>query len=128
MLVMVRLEGVEREQELAALDLGARPLQAFIRVAIPQALPGMIAAAMIAFALSMDEFIMTFLVTGSQTTLPLYIYGSLRFGVSPQLNALASLMLVASLALILVGMLVAFGKQRRHDRAVPIQATTGANK
>jgi spermidine/putrescine transport system permease protein len=112
MLVMVRLEGLDRNQELAALDLGARPWQAFLRVSIPQALPGIVAAAMIAFATSMDEFIMTFLITGSQTTLPLYIYGSLRFGTSPELNALSSLILVASFLLIFTGSLIAGGKQR----------------
>lgn len=112
LLVMVRLEGLDRNQELAALDLGARPWQAFLRVSIPQALPGIVAAAMIAFATSMDEFIMTFLITGSQTTLPLYIYGSLRFGTSPELNALSSLMLAGSFVLIFAGSLIVVGKQR----------------
>ena len=116
-LVSVRLEGLDRNQELAALDLGARPLKAFLHVTLPQALPGIIAAAMIAFAVSMDEFIMTFLITGSQTTLPLYIYGSLRFGVSPELSAVSSLILIASFALIVGGTLIATGRQRSAARA-----------
>lgn len=117
LLVTVRLEGLDRNQELAALDLGARPLRAFFHVTIPQALPGIVAAAMIAFAVSMDEFIMTFLITGSQTTLPLYIYGSLRFGVSPELSAVSSLILLASFVLIVGGTLIAAGRQRSAARA-----------
>lgn len=127
-LVSVRLEGLDRNQELAALDLGARPLKAFLHVTLPQALPGIVAAAMIAFAVSMDEFIMTFLITGSQTTLPLYIYGSLRFGVSPELSAVSSLILIASFALIVGGSLIAIGRQRsasRSDRgALPLPIPT----
>lgn len=125
LLVMVRLEGLDRNQELAALDLGARPWQAFLRIAVPQALPGIIAAAMIAFATSMDEFIMTFLVTGSQTTLPLFIYGSLRFGASPELNALSTMILALSFALIITGTLIVTGRQRRGRRRVGAAVPVG---
>ena len=83
LLVLVRLEGLDRNQEIAAMDLGARPWWAFLTVSVPQALPGILAGVMIAFAISMDEFILTFLVTGSQQTLPLYIFGSLRIRVTP---------------------------------------------
>ena len=82
LLVLVRLEGLDRNQETAAMDLGARPWCAFLTVSVPQALPGILAGVMIAFAISMDEFILTFLVTGSQQTLPLYIFGSLRIRVT----------------------------------------------
>lgn len=112
MLVLVRLEGIDRNQELAAMDLGAKPWRAFLTVSVPQALPGIVAGAMIAFAISLDEFIMTFLITGSQQTLPLYIFGSLRVRVSPELNAVAALMLGASFVLLTLGALVAFGRGR----------------
>ena len=98
LLVLVRLEGLDRNQEIAAMDLGARPWRAFLTVSVPQALPGILAGVMIAFAISMDEFILTFLVTGSQQTLPLYIFGSLRIRVTPELNAISALMLGASFA------------------------------
>lgn len=110
--VLVRLEGLDPNLELAAMDLGARPRQAFLRVSVPQALPGIVAAVLIGFALSMDEFILTFLVTGSQQTLPLYIYSALRFQIRPDLNALSTLMLGASFGLCLLGATVMFGRQR----------------
>jgi ABC-type spermidine/putrescine transport system permease subunit II len=112
LLVMVRLEGFDRSQEQAAMDLGAKPVMAFLRITLPQALPGIIAAAMISFALSMDEFIMTFLVTGSDVTLPLYIFGSIRFEISPALMALAALIIIASFLLIVIGAFVAFGRSK----------------
>jgi membrane-associated protease RseP (regulator of RpoE activity) len=90
LLVLVRLEGLDRNQEIAALDSGARPWRAFLTVSVPQALPGILAGTMFALAISMDEFILTFLVTGSQQTLPLYIFGSLRIRVTHELNAIVA--------------------------------------
>lgn len=112
LLLVVRLEGLDPNIELAAMDLGARPWRTFIRVSLPQALPAILAAAMIAFAISMDEFIMTFLITGNQTTLPLYIWGSIRFTISPELNALSTLMLAFSFILLTVGTLIGIGRTR----------------
>jgi ABC-type spermidine/putrescine transport system permease subunit II len=117
LLLIVRLEGLDPNVELAAMDLGARPWQTFLRISVPQALPAIIAAGMIAFALSMDEFIMTFLITGSQTTLPLYIWGSIRFVITPELNALSTLMLGMSFVLLLGGALIGFGRGRVIRRA-----------
>jgi spermidine/putrescine transport system permease protein len=116
LLILVRLEGLDRNLELAAMDLGARPWQAFLRISVPQAIPGIIAAALIGFVFSMDEFILTFLVTGSQTTLPLYIYGALKFNITPELNALSSLILTGSLLLLVVGFVIASGRSRRRRR------------
>jgi spermidine/putrescine transport system permease protein len=116
LLVLVRLEGLDRNQEIAAMDLGARPWRAFLTVSVPQALPGILAGTMIALAISMDEFILTFLVTGSQQTLPLYIFGSLRIRVTPELNAIAALMLGASFLLLTIGALIAAGRDRLRGR------------
>jgi spermidine/putrescine transport system permease protein len=116
LLVLVRLEGLDRNQEIAAMDLGARPWVAFLTISVPQALPGILAGVMIAFAISMDEFILTFLVTGSQQTLPLYIFGSLRIRVTPELNAISALMLGASFALLTIGALFAIGRERLRGR------------
>jgi spermidine/putrescine transport system permease protein len=113
LLVLVRLQGMDRSQELAAADLGARPTQALLRVVVPQALPAIVGSALIGFAISMDEFILTFLVTGTTATLPLYIYSSLRFVISPELTALSSLMIAASFVLIVAGALIIFGRGRR---------------
>jgi ABC-type spermidine/putrescine transport system permease subunit II len=117
LLVLVRLEGLDRNQESAAMDLGARPWRAFLTVSVPQALPGILAGVMIAFAISMDEFILTFLVTGSQQTLPLYIFGSLRIRVTPELNAISALMLGVSFALLTIGALIAIGRERLAGHA-----------
>src|SRR5262245_2053804 len=117
LLILVRLEGLDRNQETAAMDLGARPWRAFLTVSVPQALPGILAGVMIAFAISMDEFILTFLVTGSQQTLPLYIFGALRIRVTPDLNAICALMLGASFALLTIGALIAVGRERLRGRA-----------
>jgi ABC-type spermidine/putrescine transport system permease subunit II len=117
LLVLVRLEGLDRNQEIAAMDLGARPWRAFLTVSVPQALPGILAGTMIALAISMDEFILTFLVTGSQQTLPLYIFGSLRIRVTPELNAIAALMLGTSFLLLTIGALIAVGRDRLRGRA-----------
>jgi ABC-type spermidine/putrescine transport system permease subunit II len=121
LLVLVRLEGLDRNQELAAMDLGATPLRALLWVSVPQAVPGIVAATMIAFAISLDEFIMTFLITGSQTTLPLYVYGSLRFGISPELNAISALILALSFLLLTLGALIAV----RRDRGNRVRAGRG---
>ncbi len=120
LLVLVRLEGLDRDQEIAAMDLGARPWRAFLTVSLPQALPGILAGGMSAFAISMDEFILTFLVTGSQQTLPLYIFGSLRIRVTPDLNAISALMLGASFGLLTIGALIAIGRERLRGRAMVV--------
>jgi ABC-type spermidine/putrescine transport system permease subunit II len=118
LVVMARLEGLDRNQELAAMDLGARPVRALMSVVVPQAMPAIVAAAMLGFALSLDEFILTFLVTETTTTLPLYIYSSLRFQVEPSLDAIATLVLGISflLALLALGVSTGFLGSRRRRR------------
>jgi len=109
--VLVRLEGLDKNLELAAMDLGANLWQTFLRVTVPQAFPGIVAAALIGFALSMDEFILTFLVTGTQVTLPLFIYSSIHYNVTPELNALSSMMLVATFGLCGIAALILRGRE-----------------
>jgi ABC-type spermidine/putrescine transport system permease subunit II len=120
LMILVRLEGLDRNQETAAMDLGARPWRAFLTISVPQALPGILAGVMIAFAISLDEFILTFLVTGSQQTLPLYIFSSLRIRVTPELNAISALMLAASFALLTLGALIATGRERLRGRSAGV--------
>ena len=95
MLVKGRLAGMDDKLEFAARDLGATPLKAFFSVTLPLILPGVLSGTMLAFAMSMDDFVISFFVTGSQVNpLPLKIYSSVKTGVSPQVNALCTLMLV----------------------------------
>lgn len=117
MLVLVRLEGLDQNLELAAMDLGASPAVALVRISAPQAVPGIIAAGLISFALSMDEFILTSLVTGSDSTLPLYIFGQLRFSITPAVVAVSALLLLASGLLLVAGALIATIGRREGNRS-----------
>jgi ABC-type spermidine/putrescine transport system permease subunit II len=117
-IVLVRLEGLDTNIELAAADLGAQPWRVVSHVIVPQVLPAIAAASLIGFAISMDEVVLTFIVTGTDVTLPLFIYGSLRYGVTPELDALSTMMLLATFALFGLGGLVLRwrprGTWRRH--------------
>jgi spermidine/putrescine transport system permease protein len=98
----------------AAADLGATPLQTFVRVVLPLAAPGIAAGAMLAFTISLDDVVITFFTSGpGSTTLPLYIFGQLRFGVSPSINALSSVVLLFSLVLLGIGGLISARAAKR---------------
>jgi spermidine/putrescine transport system permease protein len=101
--VMARLRTFDRSLEEAALDLGATEWQAFLRVTLPNILPGIAAAAMLAFTVSIDDFVITSFVAGVDSeTLPMVIYSMARRGVSPALNAVSTLIVVGLGALILL--------------------------
>ena len=90
-----RLADMDESLVAAARDLGASPIRAFLTVTLPLILPGVLSGTMLAFAMSMDDFIISFFATGSNINpLPLKIYSSVKTGVSPQVNALCTLMLV----------------------------------
>ncbi|HZF57719.1 MAG TPA: ABC transporter permease [Rubrobacter sp.] len=102
--VRARLSGMDRSLEEAAQDLGASPVQTFLRVTLPLILPGVMAGALLAFTLSFDDFVITFFVSGvGSSTLPLKIYSMIKFGVSPVINALSTVVLVATMLLIFGG-------------------------
>jgi ABC-type spermidine/putrescine transport system permease subunit II len=117
LIVLARLEGLDSTQELAAMDLGARPLRALVNVVLPQIGPAIAAAAMLGIALSLDEFIFTALVTRDTTTLPLFIYSALKFQIEPSLNAVATLVLTLSFGLALLGLWINSGLGRRRKSA-----------
>ncbi len=102
--VRARLSGMDRSIEEAAQDLGANPVQTFLRVTLPLILPGVVAGALLAFTLSFDDFVITFFVAGvGSSTLPLKIYSMVKFGPSPVINALSTVVLVATMILIFGG-------------------------
>jgi spermidine/putrescine transport system permease protein len=102
--VRARLSGMDRSIEEAAQDLGANPVETFLRVTLPLILPGVMAGALLAFTLSFDDFVITFFVSGvGSSTLPLKIYSMIKFGVSPVINALSTVVLVATMVLIFGG-------------------------
>jgi len=95
--VKARLRGFDWTLEDAAMDLGANPRRTFLRVTLPLMLPGIVAAAMLSFALSMDDFIITYFVSGSEVTYPIFVYGAQRTELPPQINVLATVILLVSL-------------------------------
>jgi spermidine/putrescine transport system permease protein len=99
--VKARLSQFDNRLVEAAADLGATPIQSFIRIVLPLAAPGIAAGAMLAFTISLDDVVITNFTSGpGSTTLPLYILGQLKFGVSPSINALSTLILVFSFVLL----------------------------
>ena len=101
--VKSRLQGFDRTLEEAARDLGASPAQTFWKVTFPLIWPGILSGALMAFTLSFDDFLITFFTAGvGSDTLPLKIYSMIKFGVTPEINALSTLLLAATLVLVTV--------------------------
>jgi spermidine/putrescine transport system permease protein len=101
--VRARLSGFDRSLEEAALDLGARPLETFWRVTLPLIAPGIVAGALLSFTISIDDYVITSFVAGvGATTLPLQIYSMLKVGVTPEVNAVSTLLFAATVVLIVV--------------------------
>ncbi len=122
LVVAARLEGFDRSLERAASDLGASTWQRLRYVVLPLIGPAVFAGALFAFTLSLDEFVITLFLIGGGNTLPIYIYTQVKFGITPEINAIATMLIAASLTLsafafalpALVRML-----RRRRWRAVP---------
>ena len=100
LLVAARLEGFDRNLERAASDLGANAFNRLRLIVIPLIFPAILAGALFAFTLSFDEFVITNFIIGSYNTLPIYIYTQIKYGITPEVNALAALVLMASIALL----------------------------
>ncbi len=109
--VKARIRGFDWNLEDAAMDLGASPWRTFSRVTLPLITPGILAAGLLSFALSIDDFIITFFNSGSEETFPLRIFGASRTQISPQINVLATVVLLGSITLMLVGVVF----RRRTD-------------
>ncbi len=100
--VRSRLAGMDESLTEAARDLGATPWQAFRLVTLPQIMPGVVAGALMAFTLSIDDFVITFFTAGvGSSTLPLQIYTMVKISVTPEVNAVSTLLMLLTLALIL---------------------------
>lgn len=103
--VRTRLRGFDWSVFEASVDLGANEATTFRRVILPAILPGVLAGAMLSFTLSVDEFIIAFFTAGpgqGSTTLPMQIYSMIRFGVTPEINAMATIVMAVSFALVLL--------------------------
>src|SRR5690606_33911819 len=105
--VRARLADMNPRLEEAARDLGANEWQTFWRITFPLILPGVISGALLAFTLSLDDFVITFFTSGvGTTTLPVFVYGLLKLSVTPEINAISTLILVVSTVLIGISMLI----------------------
>jgi spermidine/putrescine transport system permease protein len=121
--VKARLAQFDNRLVEAAADLGATPVQAFTRIVLPLAAPGIFAGAMLAFVISLDDFLITSFTSGpGSTTLPLYIFGQLRFGVSPSINALSTIVLATGLLVLAIAGLYSVRAGRRGSGAIDATA------
>jgi spermidine/putrescine transport system permease protein len=99
--------------EEAAMDLFANEWTTFFRVTLPLIMPGIVSAALLAFALSIDDFVITYFNAGSTTTFPLFVWGAARVAVPPQINVIGSMIFLVAVGAMLVNVLV----QARRARA-----------
>ncbi len=115
--VRSRLIGFDRSLEEAAADLGSTPLTTFRTVTLPLLAPGIVAAALLAFALSLDDFVISNLNSGPTTTFPLYIYGASLRGIPVQVNVLATMLF----AVTVVAITLVLWQQRRAERMAAVR-------
>lgn len=104
--VKARLVGFDRHLEEAAMDLGANEWTTFRKVTLPLIAPGILAAALLSFALSVDDFVITYFNSGSEVTFPLFVWGAARVGAPPQVNVIGTMIFVVALGLMLVNVLL----------------------
>ncbi|MFD1935226.1 MULTISPECIES: ABC transporter permease [Nonomuraea] len=115
--VRTRLTHADSSLEEASRDLGAGPVTTFVRVTLPQLAPGIVAGALLAFTLSIDEFVIAFFTAApTEPTLPIVIYSMVRFGVTPEINALASILLLVSFTVVIAAQrMTKIGEIRAQD-------------
>lgn len=103
--VRSRIAELDPALEEAAMDLGANELRTFWRVTLPLIFPGILSGALLAFTLSLDDFVITFFTAGvGATTLPVFVYGMIKLAVTPAINAISTLMLLASLLIVILSL------------------------
>jgi len=111
--VRARLVGFDRHLEEAAMDLGANELTTFTKVTLPLIAPGILAGGLLAFALSIDDFVITYFNAGTTTTFPLFVWGAARVAVPPQINVIGTSIFLVAIALMLMNV----GYQYRRGRS-----------
>ena len=115
LVVSTRLADLDPNLEEAALDLGATPVEAFIKVLLPQLLPGIVSGCLLAFVLSMDDFLIASFTSGSGvTTLPMEIFSRIRTGVKPDINALSVILIIGSGGIGIVGELLRNRSEKKN--------------
>ena len=115
LVVQARLQGFDKSYEEAAMDLGANEWITFRRVTFPMILPGILSGGLLAFTLSLDDFVITFFTNGpGSTTLPIYVYGLLRRIITPQVNALSTVWILTVFSVVLLLQWLQNREQKQH--------------
>ena len=117
LLVRARLSGMDRTHVEASYDLFATPWRTFWQITFPQLLPAIVAGALLSFTFSFDDYVITTFVSGAgSTTLPLYVFSTIRRGVTPATNAVAAIMLLITLSILVVGQYLVWQNARRSGQ------------
>ena len=103
--VRARLAGYDHHLEEAAMDLGANPWTTFTKVTLPLIAPGILAAALLTFALSVDDFVITYFNAGAEVTFPLFVWGAARVAVPPQINVIGTMIFAVAIVLMFLNIL-----------------------
>ena len=111
-LVRARIAGMDRALIEASQDLYASPWRTFVQITLPQLMPAILAGFLLSFTFSFDDFIISFFVAGPNTTLPIYVFASIRRGITPEVNAIGTMVLAVSLTLLIVAQVLL----RRRDQ------------
>lgn len=119
--IRARIAGFDRSLEEAAMDLGADEWTTFRKVTLPLILPGIVAAALLAFVLSIDDYVITLFVAGQSRTFPLWVFGVSRFGVPPEVNVLGTLIFVVAIVFIAAQIIWA---RRRQSKELALSRQT----
>ncbi len=122
--IRARLEGMDLHIEEAAMDLGASQMTTIRKVTFPLIMPGVVAAGLLAFAISIDDFVVTNFTAGPYQTFPLFVYGAAKQGVPPQVNVLATALLIVALLGMFANLWYQRRAARRDARAMPENAAT----
>jgi putrescine transport system permease protein len=123
--VQSRLASFDRSIEEAALDLGCTPFMTFFRITLPLILPAVISGWLLAFTLSLDDFVIASFTTGpGATTLPMKIYSDVRLGVKPEINAVCSMMIAVVTVIVIISSIMTKRQEVERERAERMAATT----
>jgi spermidine/putrescine transport system permease protein len=110
--VKARLVGFDRHLEEAAMDLGANEWRTFQKVTLPLIAPAILAALLLCFAISIDDFVVTYFNSGSSVTFPLFVWGAARIGAPAQVNVIGTAIFVIALAAMLVNVVIQMRRQK----------------
>jgi spermidine/putrescine transport system permease protein len=126
--IFAGLQKMDRAQEEASLDLGASPWRTFWRITLPNLRASVLAAGLLIFTLSLDEIAVSFFLFGRDNTLPLEIWSRLRRGITPEINAISTLMLLFSILTILIWYRLRTRSQRGSEKVAAVLATAGTGE